>query len=520
MVETYYPFAVPPGNTLTETQWSQMMRYALGTGVMAVPFNDNLNELLVSPGASPLTVDIDTGSAWIQGHYYQNDSINTLTVPPNPSTGIRADLIVLNCKWGLNAGITAQVMTGVNGAVWPVTDPRSGTPMPPTPVQTYGVLWQLPLAQVNTAQNQTTVYPASSLIDLRNFSGANTAQAVAIIVAMPNASDNMRQNADFQIPSTAYYPADEVINEAFGALPACGGTVLISEGDCYIADDINPISNSIFAGCGSQTTITLSPTAAVGPMISILEPTVEVHDMVLNGGGSTTSIYTSTPAAGSGPGTGSDGIYIASSYANIHNVTINNAQNYGINVAQVGGVINRVNIKDCSISYAYSDGLFYQGNLGIVSDNQIAYCGDVGLHISCPALMGVQANKFEDNLITYCGLHGIQVDGTAAGCSLWYNMISANEVGQCGMTGTGSPSCINLIGAGCKATSLISNYAWTANSPYTKYGIGISSNAVQDTRGIGNDMYDSSAGTGAYDIILNGATFNSLGLNLYSSHAP
>ena len=520
MVETSYPFRKPGdtnpfGATLTENQWAQFSRYLIGTGVMSVSFNDNLGELEVTAGTLPLTVDIDTGAAAIQGHYYQNNATNTLTLNANLASGIRADLIALECKWGLNAGITAIVVQGTNGLQYPSTDPRSGNPMPPQPVQTEGVRWQLPLAQVNMVNGHTTIVD-THIVDLRNFVGVQATQSNSVVVAMPNARSTMKQNADFQIPASAgFIDADEIINEAFSVLPACGGTVMLSEGDCIISDSISPVRGANLIGCGSQTTITLSGLAPAGtPMIVAGYAGATIRDMALFGGGSTSSIYTTTPVT---TGLGNQGVLVTTGSVQLLNLTITGAQDYGIDVTS--GATSNVVIKDCTITYAYGDGIYYQGALGIVADNKISYCGDCGIHLAATATGGAQANKFSGNLVTYCGLHGIIVDGTAAGAIVgWYNMISNNEIGQCGMAATGSPSCINLIGAGIRSTSLIGNYGWTANAPYTKYGIGISSNAVQDTRAVGNDMYDASGGTGSKDIILNGATLSGLSLNLYNSY--
>ena len=513
MTEVSYPFAVPPGNTMSENQWAQMFRYLLGTGVITVSFQDQLNQLIVTPSSQVLSVDIDTGAAFIQGHYYQNDSVNTVTLDAPDGSDIRADLIVLECKWGLNAGITAKNVSGTPGAVYPSTDPRSGNPMPATLVQTYGVRWQTALCQVNVRPAATT-FAATDLIDLRNFVGNGGAQANAIIVAMPNASDKMRENADFQIPSTTNYPAEEVINTALDALPACGGTVMLSEGDCVLGDSITLPVNSTLAGCGTQTTLTLSPLATAGPMINIPAANCVVHDMLLNGGGVGAGVFTALPL------TGFDGIYVSAGYATIFNVSINNAKNFGVNVAQGTGSLKRVNVRGCYISYAYGDAIAYSGSTGQVLDNTIEFCGDNGIHITCASGAATNANKFEGNIITSCGLNGIYIDGTTSTKGLMFNMVSNNEIGNCGQTGpTPSSCCILLSGGGCYATSLISNYGWSAGpSLYTKYGIGISSSAVFDTRGVGNDMIDASYGTGAYDIILNGATFHTLGLNLYDTN--
>ena len=249
MVEQSGPFG--PGaatasggySTMTEAQWAQMFRYVLGTGVMSVNFQDQLNQLLVTPGSTALTVNVDTGAAWIQGMYYQSDSVNTLQITANPSAGTRADLIVLECKWGLNAAITAKVIEGVNAAVWPATDPRSGLPIPPQPVQTYGVKWQLPIAQVNTVQNKATVYAATDIIDWRTFVNSGGAKSSTIVIACDDSSPLIRANADAVIPYGSVN-AEQVINAAITTVAGIGGgTVQLSEGTFDTSDSIVGQSN-------------------------------------------------------------------------------------------------------------------------------------------------------------------------------------------------------------------------------------------------------------------------------------
>ena len=114
--EMSIPFNAEPGNTMTEVLWATMMKNVLGTGVINststtgwqyVPgygyqyLTSGLNSLAVAPGTG-LAVTVDTGEAWVYGHYYQNSIVQTLTFDANTNAaGTRADLIVLDCKWVL-----------------------------------------------------------------------------------------------------------------------------------------------------------------------------------------------------------------------------------------------------------------------------------------------------------------------------------------------------------------------------------------------------------------------------------
>ena len=518
MTETSFPFKQPAsdnpfGKTMSEKQWASGFRYVLDTGIMAVAFNDSLNQCNVTPDpALALTVNVDTGAAFIQGFWYINDAIKSITIPPNNVGGVRADMIVLELQWGLNAGIHAVYITGDNGVVYPSGDPRSGQPMPKQLVTTYGSKWQVPLCQINVPQGANLLTANTvTFIDQRKSVGNGGAQPYAVVVAMGNASDKMRANSDFQVPTTSgYADADSIIMEAFDALPACGGTVMLSEGDCIINGSITPPANSIFAGCGDQTTITLAGTASAMPVIDIAQPGVTVHDMLLEGGGSEANIF-SAPAAT----TGYNGIQVTAANTHIDNVTVNHMKNAGISVE--ASTISLVTIKDCKINYSLSIGIMYCADWGQVTNNIIWNSGSWG--IAMVALAGGQcgANKIQGNSILGTGEDGFHMDGSSSGCGMGFNMISNNLIGVAGQRGVQPWSNMFLYGSGIYNTSLIGNYAWTNAANQCAYGICIKS-GVRNTRGIGNDMIDS--GT-SYDILVESpATFSTLALNLYGTHSP
>ena len=492
MVEVSFPFAVPPGNTMTENQWSQMFRYVLGTGVMSVSFQDALNELAVTPSGQPLQVDIATGAAWIQGHYYQSDAVNTITLPPNSNALARADLIVLECKWGLNAGITATYALGTPGAVYPAGSPWSGA-MPPDPVQTYGVKWQLPLAVVITT-GPTKVIPyvePTDITDMRTFIGTGGAQADAIIVAMPNSSTKVRENADFQIPqTTGYVDAEIIINEAFAALPSCGGTVMLSEGGCVTSDSIVPPVNSNLAGCGPSTTITYSAGATAAPMIQVSNPNVTIQDMTLNGGAAPFSFPVSPAPT---PTTAYDGIKITANNVNIRRINLSLAKNNGIVVTQ-SSFLYGIDIRDSTISSCYSNGVVYSANNGRVQNNVISECVGNGIDLAAEASQLIASNKITGNLIFSVGMDGVALNGSNAGCNVWYNTVSDNEivaVGQLGSPAGTNFSGIILLGTGNTYNSIMANHI----SGSALYGGVVVISGVGNTRIIGNQLYDSSGDT-------------------------
>jgi len=227
-------------------------------------------------------------------------------------------------------------------------------------------------------------------------------------VAMPNARSTMKQNADFQIPASAgFIDADEIINEAFSVLPACGGTVMLSEGDCIISDSISPVMGANLIGCGSQTTITLSGLAPAGtPMIVAGYAGATIRDMALFGGGSTSSIYTTTPVT---TGLGNQGVLVTTGSVQLLNLTITGAQDYGIDVTS--GATSNVVIKDCTITYAYGDGIYYQALSESLLTTRYHTVATAGYTLLRQPQVVLKPTSFSGNLVTYCGLHGIIVDG-------------------------------------------------------------------------------------------------------------
>ena len=414
----------------------------------------------------------------------------------------------------MNGGITSKILPGTNGAAYPSGSKLSG-PMPQSLTQTYGVRWQIPICQINVTQGLSMVTNVN-LIDQRKFVATGGAQAYAVIVAMPNASPKMRQNADFQIPTTAgYADAEEIINEAFDALPLCGGTVMLSEGDCVIDSSITPPSGTIFAGCGDQTTITMGIGADDVPMVDIGASTdIVVHDMLLNGGGAGYTLGTGNTNVWPSP-TGQHGIHATGGNVLVYDMTITGAKGGGIFFEEPAGYNSNQIIRNSLIELCYACGIAFSGNYGFIKDNQISTVGGEGLYVSAPAGSHCDANKVAGNIITGSAGDGLKLVGNTAGCNMLYNMLTNNEIAQCGLQANSLYSGISLWGASGAThdhTTLIGNVVWTAAAPNTLYGLLINSSTVTSTRAIANDFLDS--GTGANIQLEGGATYSGVGLNL------
>ena len=478
MTEESYPFGkkslLPGSKKLSEKQWAQAFRYVLGTGVMSVSFQDQLDDLLVGPGALPLKVNIKSGSAWIQGHYYQNDSVNTLTISQNIDASIRADMIVLECKWGLDAGITAKVVEGTPGAIWPVTSSRAGSPMPPTPVQTYGVRWQLPLAQVNTSQNKYDVYATTDIIDWRTFVNSGGAKSSTYVVASDDASPLIRANADAVIPWGSVN-AEQVINEAISVVSDFGGgTVLLSEGPHDTSDSILPLSNVNLRGLGKRTLIQYH-LGNHNPVIKCdTVDNVTISDLSIDGGGATLvdASWSSSTAI-----SGYDGIGITDgSFVLVRNCFIERCNSNGIGILSTDSSLTESyghRVEGCYIGDNAANGILIQSNGGIFTNNQINHNGQ-GVYIVSEAgtgSYGSSINVVSNNSVRMNMEEGVELRSAADSGKCAYNSVCNNIVSNNSRHAHLANSNMGLVGVNTKYNIIQGNTSQGWLTPGPKYAL-------------------------------------------------
>jgi len=461
---------------------------------MSVVFQDQLNQLLVTPGSAPSTVDIATGAAWIQGVYYQSDAINTLTVNTNGGSGIRADLVVLECKWGLDAQITAKVIENpANGTVWPSNDPRHGFPMPPTPVQTYGVKWQVPLAQVNKAPDTGLVFQPTDIIDWRVFVNAGGAKSSTFVVAASNSSALIRANADYVIPFGSVN-AEQVINQAIlDAAAYGGGTVLLSEGTFTTGSPINLATNVNLKGLGNNSVILSSSLITSVVTGGVLGGTpvsnIVIADLAINGGAPPLVQNTSGNApANNALGEGiaiSEGINIT-----IRNCKIFNCADNGIGIASQdssGTSSFGARVQSCDISNCAGSGILVQGNSGIYGDNQI-YGNGFGIYLMGGGSWGASDNNVCNNIVRDNLADGIVLSATS-GQNCTQNIVSGNVVANNGLNSSGSTFAdIYLMGTAAY-NAVTSNTVQAWNNARLGTGIWIDSGCVNNSIS-NNECYD------------------------------
>lgn len=110
-----YPFDSGPGASITEDQWSHLMRDAVGTGVheAGTTPGPNGSELKVFSLAEVGLVHLNPGRATLDGFHYQQGGAEVLTVTANANvTQDRIDAVVLRLDLTTNA-ITIVTKLGV-----------------------------------------------------------------------------------------------------------------------------------------------------------------------------------------------------------------------------------------------------------------------------------------------------------------------------------------------------------------------------------------------------------------------
>ncbi|MBE3144663.1 MAG: hypothetical protein IMZ61_12195 [Planctomycetes bacterium] len=154
MTITYFPFDAGAGANVVESQWSKMARLWRPDGVIS-----GFANLLETYGdSSGMQVKVKTGTAWIEGHYIENDALLTLAIDASHATLHRYDLIVARIDWVNNLGQIA-VVKGTAAAV----------PTVPALTQTFGTTWEIPLATVYIAATVITI-TAGNVADIRTYS--------------------------------------------------------------------------------------------------------------------------------------------------------------------------------------------------------------------------------------------------------------------------------------------------------------------------------------------------------------
>jgi hypothetical protein len=108
-----YPFDSGPGSTITEDQWSYLVKDSLGDGVHEDDNAPYSGELEVFTTAEPGIINIRAGRASIDGFHYQQSGDDIIAVTANANVTLdRMDAVVLRLDLSTDA-ITVETKLGV-----------------------------------------------------------------------------------------------------------------------------------------------------------------------------------------------------------------------------------------------------------------------------------------------------------------------------------------------------------------------------------------------------------------------
>lgn len=132
MATSYFPFDAGAGSAISESQWQKMARRWLKSGVLT----GYLNALAVTADGSGMTVSVNTGGAWVEGFYFENDAAAAQTIAAAHATLSRIDRIAVRLDRTANT-CALVVLTGTAAA----------SPVAPT-LSTTDTLYEIGLATV------------------------------------------------------------------------------------------------------------------------------------------------------------------------------------------------------------------------------------------------------------------------------------------------------------------------------------------------------------------------------------
>lgn len=155
-MQTALPFDAGAGSNVTEDGWAKMAALWRRTGVIA----GALNKLAVTANGAGMQVTVDTGQAWINGFYYENDAALVVPIGPADPVNPRIDRVVARLDRGANT-IAIVVIAG------------APAPVPAAPaLQAGNVVFDVPLAQVRVDAAAVSI-TAPKVTDERLFSPQN-----------------------------------------------------------------------------------------------------------------------------------------------------------------------------------------------------------------------------------------------------------------------------------------------------------------------------------------------------------
>lgn len=202
MAQTYFPFDAGAGSTVLESQWSKMARQWLTTGVLF----DWLNRLEVYADSTGMQVKVRTGGAWIQGHFYENDTETTLSIAASNPSNPRIDRVVVRLDWTNNT-IGLAVLTGTPAA----------SPTPPNITQST-TIWEISLAQVYVGAAVNTI-AAGNITDERIWAGSNEKEfSIQVVIGDGVQVVPTGIKGYVEVPVDCYLTGWRIVGDASGSI--------------------------------------------------------------------------------------------------------------------------------------------------------------------------------------------------------------------------------------------------------------------------------------------------------------
>jgi hypothetical protein len=246
MAQTSWPFE---NIDTSETQYSQLFRN-LGEG----PVEGHGFELEPYADSTGMNVKVKSGQALVRGHYYDSTGTETIIIPAADSTNPRIDRIVLRLDPTANS-ILLHRLAGTPNA----------SPSAPALTQTDGAIYDLPLAQVYVAANETIIAPGDVTDERTIFSPwtGSVTVAIADVTGLQSELDSIDSALDTKAPLT---PSVNAKTGAYtltaadkGEFITCSGTFTITIPNATFAagdrvDFVN-IGTGVITFAGSGVTI-------------------------------------------------------------------------------------------------------------------------------------------------------------------------------------------------------------------------------------------------------------------------
>lgn len=170
MAKSYYPFSSGTGYQTSEAQWAEMARHWLRTGVI----RNLLNSLEVYADATAMQVKVRSGSAFIEGYWFQSTAEEALAISAADATNPRIDRVVVRLD---RAGQTIDLAV--------VAGTAAGSPNAPAITQTTSGVYEISLARVLVSAAVTNI-AADKITDERYWANAISESANVFTGATTN----------------------------------------------------------------------------------------------------------------------------------------------------------------------------------------------------------------------------------------------------------------------------------------------------------------------------------------------